>query len=68
MDLVALLPLDFVMLCIAGRAEGSSLSPTALGYFQLFRMLRLVRNRLHPSSSRLNLQACQHFWFASSTS
>ncbi len=42
-DLASLLPLDAVTLWFAANTEGGA-SATALGYFQLFRVLRLVRD------------------------
>ena len=51
-DIAALLPLDFLVLCMATRADG--VSATAIGYFQLTRLLRLV----HFSSSTVCL-LCQ---------
>lgn len=40
-DLIALLPLDFVVMCATVYSEGD-VSAWALDYFQMFRMLRLV--------------------------
>ena len=41
MDLLALLPFDYFVVWIATR-HGGGMSDTALNYFQLFRLLRMV--------------------------
>jgi hypothetical protein len=40
-DLVALLPFDYFVVWMAAR-HGGDMSDTALNYFQLFRLLRMV--------------------------
>lgn len=44
MDLVALLPLDYIVVYTATRHSGG-MSDEALNYFQLFRLLRMVGGR-----------------------
>lgn len=44
MDLLALLPFDYFVVWIATR-HGGGMSDTALNYFQLFRLLRMVGSR-----------------------
>lgn len=40
-DLLALLPFDYIVVWLAAR-HGGDMSDTALNYFQLFRLLRMV--------------------------
>ena len=68
MDLVALLPLDYIVVYTATRHSGG-MSDEALNYFQLFRLLRMVGRRpdMDMSYSHFHLHffdlTSQHCWW-----
>lgn len=62
-DLVALLPLDYAVVWLAAR-HGGDLSTTALNYFQLFRLLRMVKS-YPPDPVVCEAPSHQHLTFLS---